>query len=59
VTGLDRDGDGRGRTWPLTAAGEPMTWLPNTFVTGEDLLVLEPGQQVRQTLGIPVRTHRI
>ena len=38
---------------------EPMTCPPNAFVTAEDLLVLEPGQQVTQTWGIQVLTHRI
>ena len=31
---------------------EPMTCPPNAFVTGEDLLVLEPGQAVTHTWGI-------
>jgi len=33
---------------------EPMTCPPNAFVTGEDLLVLEPGQAVTHTWGIQV-----
>jgi aldose 1-epimerase len=31
---------------------EPMTCPPNAFVTGEDLVVLEPGQSVTHTWGI-------
>ena len=31
-----------------------MTCPPNAFVTAEDLLVLEPGQQVTQTCGIQI-----
>jgi len=31
---------------------EPMTCPPNAFVSGEDLLVLEPGQDVTHTWGI-------
>jgi aldose 1-epimerase len=31
---------------------EPMTCPPNAFVTGEDLLVLEPGEAVTHTWGI-------
>ena len=31
---------------------EPMTCPPNAFVTGDDLLVLEPGQSVTHTWGI-------
>jgi aldose 1-epimerase len=34
---------------------EPMTCPPNAFVTGEDLLVLEPGQAVTHTWGIQAR----
>jgi aldose 1-epimerase len=33
---------------------EPMTCPPNAFVTGEDLLVLEPGEAVTHTWGIQV-----
>ena len=33
---------------------EPMTCPPNAFVTGEDLLVLEPGETVTHTWGIQV-----
>jgi aldose 1-epimerase len=33
-------------------AVEPMTCPPNAFVTGDDLLVLEPGQEVTHTWGI-------
>jgi aldose 1-epimerase len=33
-------------------AVEPMTCPPNAFVTGEDLLVLQPGQTVTHTWGI-------
>jgi len=33
---------------------EPMTCPPNSFVTAEDLLVLEPGQAVTHTWGIQV-----
>jgi aldose 1-epimerase len=33
-------------------AVEPMTCPPNAFVTGDDLLVLEPGQAVTHTWGI-------
>jgi aldose 1-epimerase len=33
---------------------EPMTCPPNAFVTGDDLLVLEPGQSVTHTWGIQV-----
>jgi aldose 1-epimerase len=33
---------------------EPMTCPPNAFVTGDDLLVLEPGQAVTHTWGIRV-----
>jgi aldose 1-epimerase len=33
---------------------EPMTCPPNAFVTGDDLLVLEPGQAVTHTWGIQV-----
>jgi aldose 1-epimerase len=31
---------------------EPMTCPPNAFVTGDDLLVIEPGEAVRHTWGI-------
>jgi len=31
---------------------EPMTCPPNAFATGEDVLVLEPGQAVTHTWGI-------
>ena len=33
---------------------EPMTCPPNAFVTGDDLLVLEPGEAVTHTWGIQV-----
>ena len=33
-------------------AVEPMTCPPNAFVTGDDLLVLEPGQEVTHSWGI-------
>jgi len=33
---------------------EPMTCPPNAFVTGDDLLVLQPGQAVTHTWGIRV-----
>lgn len=33
---------------------EPMTCPPNAFVTGDDLLVLEPGETVTHTRGIQV-----
>jgi aldose 1-epimerase len=33
-------------------AVEPMTCPPNAFVTGDDLLVLEPGQAVTHTWGV-------
>ena len=33
---------------------KPMTCPPNAFVTGEDLLVLEPGDTVTHTWGIEV-----
>jgi aldose 1-epimerase len=33
---------------------EPMTCPPNAFVTGDDLLVLEPGEAVSHTWGIQV-----
>jgi aldose 1-epimerase len=35
-------------------AVEPMTCPPNAFVTGDDLLVLEPGQAVTHTWGLQV-----
>jgi hypothetical protein len=28
-----------------------MTWPPNAFVTGDDLLILEPGEAVTHTWG--------
>ncbi len=31
---------------------EPMTCPPNAFVTGDDLLVLQPGEEVTHTWGI-------
>jgi hypothetical protein len=31
-----------------------MTWPPNAFVTGDDLLILEPGEAVTHTWGIRV-----
>jgi len=31
---------------------EPMTCPPNAFVTGTDLLILEPGDTVTHTWGI-------
>jgi aldose 1-epimerase len=34
---------------------EPMTCPPNAFVTGDDLLVLQPGQAVTHTWGITAR----
>jgi aldose 1-epimerase len=37
-------------------AVEPMTCPPNAFVTGTDLLVLEPGQSVRHSWGIEALT---
>ena len=33
---------------------EPMTCPPNAFVTGDDLLVLEPGEAVTHTWGVQV-----
>lgn len=36
---------------------EPMTAPPNAFVTGQDLLRLEPGQQVAHTWGLRVVDH--
>ena len=33
-------------------AVEPMTCPPNAFVTGTDLLILEPGETVTHTWGI-------
>ena len=33
---------------------EPMTCPPNAFVTGDDLLILEPGEAVTHTWGIRV-----
>jgi hypothetical protein len=39
--------------WRRTAlAVEPMTCPPNAFVTGDDLLVLEPGESVTHAWGI-------
>lgn len=35
-------------------AVEPMTCPPNAFVTGDDLIVLDPGQSVTHTWGIQV-----
>jgi len=35
-----------------------MTCPPNAFVTGEDLLVLEPGEAVTHTCGIQVLNDR-
>ena len=35
-------------------AVEPMTCPPNAFVTGDDLLVLQPGETVTHTWGIQV-----
>jgi aldose 1-epimerase len=35
---------------------EPMTCPPNAFVTGQDLLILQPGQAVTHTWGIQART---
>jgi hypothetical protein len=37
-------------------AGEPMTCPPNAFVTGDDLLVLQPGDTVTHTWGIQAFT---
>ena len=37
-------------------AVEPMTCPPNAFVTGDDLLVLQPGETVTHTWGIQIRT---
>ena len=37
---------------------EPMTCPPNAFVTGDDLLVLQPGQAVTHTWGIQLLTDR-
>ncbi len=37
---------------------EPMTCPPNAFVTGTDLLTIEPGQSARQQWGIQARTIR-
>ena len=37
-----------------TLAVEPMTCPPNAFVTGDDLLVLEPGEAVTHTWGLQV-----
>ena len=36
----------------VAIAVEPMTCPPNAFVTAEDLLVLEPGEEVTHTWGI-------
>jgi aldose 1-epimerase len=36
---------------------EPMTCPPNAFVTGHDLLVLEPGDEVTHTWGIKGKRH--
>jgi aldose 1-epimerase len=36
---------------------EPMTCPPNAFVTGDDLLVLQPGDAVTHTWGIQVFTQ--
>jgi aldose 1-epimerase len=36
---------------------EPMTCPPNAFVTGDDLLVLQPGDAVTHTWGIQVFTR--
>jgi hypothetical protein len=36
-----------------------MTSPPNAFVTGEDLLVLQPGQAVTHTWGIQALDDRI
>jgi aldose 1-epimerase len=47
----DTLGPDRRRT---AVAIEPMTCPPNAFVTGDDLLVLEPGQTVTHTWGIQV-----
>ena len=33
---------------------EPMTCPPNAFVTGDDLLILEPGETITHTWGIQV-----
>jgi aldose 1-epimerase len=33
-------------------AVEPMTCPPNAFVTGTDLLMLEPGETVRHAWGV-------
>jgi aldose 1-epimerase len=35
---------------------EPMTCPPNAFVSGEDLIVLAPGESVSHTWGVEVRT---
>ena len=59
---------GQGYRWPQVFTGdplapdrcrkavaiEPMTCPPNAFVTGDDLLVLEPGAMVTHTWGIQV-----
>ena len=37
-------------------AVEPMTCPPNAFVTGTDLLIIEPGQTVRHSWGIQALT---
>jgi aldose 1-epimerase len=37
---------------------EPMTCPPNAFVTGDDLLVLEPGETVTHTWGVQVFNGR-
>jgi aldose 1-epimerase len=46
-------GDPLGPDWRRKAlAVEPMTCPPNAFVTGDDLLVLEPGEAVTHSWGI-------
>ena len=37
---------------------EPMTCPPNAFVTGTDVIVLDPGDSVTHTWGIQVTRHR-
>ena len=36
---------------------EPMTCPPNSFVTGQDLIVLEPGQGVSHAWGLQFAGH--
>jgi aldose 1-epimerase len=41
-----------GSAYRANLAAEPMTCPPNALVTGEDLIVLEPGQSTEHTFGI-------